>query len=129
MSPTVTSFNHPGTASGLLVLAPGEIDQLPWLPVPGCPGVEEKELWRSGDRVHAVIRYAPGSRTPGRPHWVADHHIWVLQGTATIGGRRVVAGSYLHVPPTMEHPIESLDPAGCTILQLHHRAVRKPLEN
>jgi hypothetical protein len=121
MSPTTTRLEDPEAASGLIVLGPVEIDQLPWLPVPGCPGVAEKELWRSGDLVHALIRYAPGSRTAGRPHLVADHHIWVIEGAAAIGGRLVVAGSYLHVPPAAEHPIESIGPDGCTILQLHHR--------
>jgi ChrR-like protein with cupin domain len=121
MVATTTRIEDPEAASGLRLLSPSGIDRLPWLSVPGCPGVAEKELWRSGDLVHALIRFAPGSRTPGRPHLVADHHIWVIEGTATIGGRQVVAGSYVHVPPTMEHPIESTDPEGCTILQLHHR--------
>lgn len=119
MSQTTTKLDRPDAS--LLALGPTEIDQLPWQPVPGCPGVEDKELWRSGDLVHALIRYAPGSRTAGRPHRIADHHIWVLDGTATIGGRRVVAGTYLHVPPTTEHPIQDVGPEGCTLLQLHHQ--------
>jgi hypothetical protein len=53
--------------NALLVLDPTGIDQLPWQSVPGCPGVREKELWRSGDLVHALIRYEPGSRSAGPP--------------------------------------------------------------
>jgi hypothetical protein len=111
-----------GAASnGLLVLNPAGLDRLPWRPVQNCPGVQEKELWRSSDGVHALIRYEPGSRTPGHAHQIADHHIWVVSGAATIGGRPVAAGSYVHVPATTEHPIQDVGPGGCTILQLHHR--------
>lgn len=115
-------FDRDGEDTGaLLVLDPAGIDHLPWRSVPGCPGVEEKELWRSGDLVHALIRYEPGASTAGTPHQVADHHIWVISGAATIAGRPVVAGSYVHVPPTAEHPIRDVAGTGCVLLQLHHR--------
>ncbi|HEY8472958.1 MAG TPA: hypothetical protein VIL37_10040 [Natronosporangium sp.] len=116
----LTTRDQPATGE-LRVIGPAGIDEQPWLPVPGCPGVAEKELWHAGDLVAALIRYEPGARTPGQPHQIADHHIWVVAGTATIGGRRMVAGSYVHVPPTAAHPIEA-GPVGCTILQLHHRS-------
>ncbi len=50
----------------LAVLPADEIERLPWLPVPTCPGVEEKTLWQFGDFVQALVRYAPGSSSPSR---------------------------------------------------------------
>lgn len=117
---TAPKFPEGQTPETLVLRDPAEIEQIPWLPVPGCPGVQEKELWRSADMVHALIRYAPGSRTSGVAHRVADHHIWVVAGNATIAGRPVTAGSYVHVPPTVDHPIDGIGPEGCTLLQLHH---------
>jgi len=65
----------------------------------------------------------PGAATPGCPHDGADHHIWVARGSALIGGRSLEAGSYVHVPPGVAHPILATDPAGCLLLQVH-RPVR-----
>ncbi|MDQ7909421.1 hypothetical protein RB614_33350 [Phytohabitans sp. ZYX-F-186] len=106
------------------LLDPAAIERIPWRPVEGCPGVREKQLWGNAELVYALIRYAPGARTPGPPHHIADHHIWVLAGRATIGGRPVVAGSYLHVPVAVEHPIQDVGPDGFLVLQLHHRYPR-----
>ncbi len=103
----------------LLALNPVEIDLLPWRQVDGYPGVFEKVLWRFGDYVQALIRYEPGAGTPGEPHLVAHHHIWVVSGAATIARRRLVAGSYMHVPPGVVHRVEDVGPEGATLLQMH----------
>ena len=96
-----------------------QIDELPWEQVPGCPGVHEKILWRFGDFVVALIRYQPNATTPGVPHLAAHHHIWLVSGAAEVAGRLLVAGSYVHVPPGVEHPVESVGGEACTILQMH----------
>jgi ChrR Cupin-like domain len=103
----------------LLTLSPTEIDQLPWRPVPHCPGVVAKDLWRSGDLHDALISYEPGTETPGRPHPGAHHHIWVISGSASIAGRRIAAGSYVYVPPGTAHPITDAGSDGCLLLQMH----------
>jgi ChrR Cupin-like domain len=103
----------------LVVLGPDEIDQLPWKSVPGCPGVHATELWRSGNVHDALISYEPDASTPGNPHPNAHHDIWVVSGSASVAGRRVVAGSYVYVPPATAHPIADVGPEGCTILQMH----------
>lgn len=105
--------------SALLTMRPYDIDALPTLPVPDCPGVTVKELWRRDDLHYSLISYDSGAATPGSPHDGADHHIWVMCGSAFIGGRYVEAGSYLHVPPGAEHPILATGPAGCVLLQVH----------
>jgi ChrR Cupin-like domain len=107
------------TANTLQTMRPADIDALPWRPVPGCPGVVAKDLWRSGDLHDALISYEPGAGTPGNPHAGAHHHIWVVSGSASIAGLRVVAGSYVYVPPGIAHPIADIGAEGCLLLQMH----------
>lgn len=116
MQPTMTYFDVDETHP--MVLSPDWIDHVPWQQVVGCPGVEEKELLRTDGGVTALIRLQPGSGTPGRPH-AAAHHIWVITGEAAIGGRRMSAGSYVHVAPGVVHPVTDVGPAGCLLLQVH----------
>jgi hypothetical protein len=105
--------------NALVVRDRAEIGEVPWQPVPACRGVFEKELWRQGDFVDALIRYDPGSTAPGGPHGTADHHIWVVSGAATIAGRPVEAGSYVYVPRGTSHPIGDVGQDGCIMLQMH----------
>ncbi|BCB89539.1 cupin domain-containing protein [Phytohabitans suffuscus] len=123
MRPKPRQLTHPDHRT-VRLLEPGTIDSMPWRPVAGSPGVWEKALCDNVELVYALIRYEPGARTPGHPHQIADHHIWAVAGRATIAGRPVVAGSYVHVPVAVEHPVEDVGPDGFTMLQLHHRYPR-----
>ena len=105
--------------STMSVLPADEVERLPWVPVPACPGVDEKTLWKVGDFVVALLRYSPGSSTPGRGHQAAHHHIWVVSGSCLLAGRRLEAGSYVHVPPGAEHSVGEVGPDGCTLMQMH----------
>jgi hypothetical protein len=96
----------------------GEIEALAWEPVPACAGVEQKMLWKLGGFAQALLRYAPAATTPGLPHLAAHHHIWVVSGMVTMAGRRLPAGSYLHVSPGVAHAATAGDD-GCTLLQMH----------
>lgn len=104
--------------SAMYCLDAQAIDELQWDNVAHCTGVDQKVLWWLGDFVQALLRYAPGSVTPGVPHLAAHHHIWIVSGTATIAGRSLGAGSYLHVPPGVAHPAVAGED-GCTMLQMH----------
>jgi quercetin dioxygenase-like cupin family protein len=96
-----------------------QIDALPWEPVPGCTGVTKKLLWHLGGFTQALIHYEPGATTAGEPHLAAHHHIWVVSGAITIAGRRLIAGSYMHVPPGVRHFADEVGGEGCTLLQMH----------
>lgn len=109
----------PNALHDLLVLDVAAIQAIPWQPLDGCPGVEHKVLWRLGGFTQALVRYEPGSSTPGRPHLAAHHHLWVQSGSITIAGRRLGAGSYVHVPPGVRHRGSDVGPRGCTVLQMH----------
>ena len=103
----------------LQVLDAADIDALEWTPLAGCPGVEQKVLWQLGSFTQALMRYAPGSSTPGEPHLAAHHHVWVHNGEITFAGKRLTAGSYAHVPPGVAHPAVEVGAQGCTLLQMH----------
>jgi hypothetical protein len=47
------------------VVPADEVERLPWVPVPACPGVDEKTLWQFGGFVVAEVRYYPGSAVRG----------------------------------------------------------------
>jgi quercetin dioxygenase-like cupin family protein len=104
---------------GLQVLEAEHIEAMPWTPLAGCGGVEQKVLWNLGGFTQALIRYAPGSSTPGEPHLAAHHHVWVHSGDITFAGRRLSAGSYAHVPPGVPHAATDVGAQGCTLLQMH----------
>ena len=106
----------------LATMNPREINRLWWQPVPGCPGVQAKELWRSPDAICVLLSYGPGAATPGDPHPHAQQHIWVLAGGVVVTGRRLVAGSYVDVPAGAAHPIRTVGPSGALLLQVHHRS-------
>jgi quercetin dioxygenase-like cupin family protein len=111
--------NETDALSDLPVLDAEQVASLAWTAVTGCPGVEQKVLWRLGGFTQALIRYAPGAGTPGLPHLAAHHHVWVHSGEITFAGRRLSAGSYAHVPPGAAHAAGDVGAEGCTLLQMH----------
>lgn len=116
----MTTTPLPADALGsLLVLDAAQIEAMPWEPVEHCPGVSMKVLWRFDDYVNSLLRAEPGAAIAGRPHLAAHHHVWLVSGEATIGGRRLTAGSYLHIPPGVVHELQAAGPDGCVLLQLH----------
>jgi len=115
MNPTTTDT----PASAVTTWGPTEIEQLPWRPVAGCPGVCQKILWKRGEGADALIRYSPGAATPGVAHPSAEHHIWVLRGKGTIAGRPLMTGSYVYVPMSTAHPIRNTGPETLQLLQVH----------
>jgi len=117
---TETIWPPAGTSDRLTVLDPIDIEFRPWRPVPELQGVRAKELWCSPEAVCALVACAPGASTAGPPHPSAIHHIWVIEGTAIVAGRRLAAGSYVHVPPDTAHPVTG-GVRGCTLLQVHQR--------
>lgn len=103
----------------LRALDASEIESMPWVDVPGSPGVRAKTLWQFGDFTQALINVRPGAVVPGEAHLAAHHHIWIVSGRATVAGRVMGAGSYLHVPPGIEHEISGVGLDGLTFLQMH----------
>jgi quercetin dioxygenase-like cupin family protein len=107
----------------LRVLDRAAVDAIAWEPRPGQDGVSHKVLWRSGDVVVGLLRFEPGATEPGHAHHAAHHHIWVVQGSATIAGQPLNEGSYAYIPPGVVHQTKDVGPDGCTLFYTY-----RPLE-
>lgn len=100
----------------LMVLRSQDVDELPWEPLKDLDGVSCKVLWRSGDTAVGLIRVEAGAEKPAHVHYGAHHHIWVVAGSATMVGRPLTAGSYVYVPPGVQHEVTDVGADGCTFL-------------
>ncbi|MFP3899439.1 MAG: cupin domain-containing protein [Acidimicrobiia bacterium] len=97
-------------------------EALPALPLEGFEGVTYKLLWRSGKSVAGIMHVRPGREVGAHVHQRSHHHIWVLEGSAEMVGRRVGPGSYVHVPAGVEHGITGVEGHdGLTVYYLYLR--------
>ena len=109
----------------LIVLSAQEVDDVTWKPLGDLPGVTHKVLWRSGDVVLGLIHLDPGAENPAHVHQGAHHHILITEGSATMIGRALQAGSYVYVPPGVPHEVVDVGPDGCTFFYTY-RPVEVP---
>lgn len=116
--PADVAAQSPAMAT-LVSRAAGE--SLAWHPLEPFAGVEYKLLWRSGKSVAGLMRIAPGGELAPHAHVRSHHHLWVIDGTAEMLGEKVGPGTYAHVPAGVEHGIEHVGEAGCTLLYLYLR--------
>jgi anti-sigma factor ChrR (cupin superfamily) len=103
------------------VVAAPEVDRLPFEPLGPMPGVVHKVLWRNGSSMAGVLYVEPGRRLGAHTHRQNHHHIWVLDGHATIVGNHIGPGSYVHIPSGVEHDIDATASEGCTVFYLYLR--------
>ena len=98
-----------------------EIEQLPWWPLGGAPGVQVKTLWRdpTGSSYAGIMRITEGAWVTRHVHRFATHHVWVETGSCRVGDRTYGPGAYLHVPAGAEHGIDEAGPGGCTFFYLY----------
>jgi quercetin dioxygenase-like cupin family protein len=103
-------------ADAVSVVDKKAIDDTPWEPLRGLAGVNHKVLRRTGEMVVGIVRVEPGAEEPGHAHHDASHHMYVLDGSARIGGQTVGTGGFAFVPAGVTHAITDVGPAGCTLL-------------
>lgn len=101
-----------------VVLDAESIEQLPARRLPGMKDTPSKLLWRSGDSVAGILCVPPDGTVTMHRHRYAHHHTWVVEGTCTILGRTLGPGSYVHVPPGVEHDVVAAGPDGATVFYL-----------
>lgn len=109
----------------LILLASGQVDDLPWKPLGDSPGVSHKMLWRSGDVVLGMFRLEPGSVNPSHVHQGAHHHFLVTSGTVRIVDRELDAGSYAYIPPGVAHEVAAVGDTEATLFYTY-RPVEVP---
>ena len=108
-------------ASLLTVLPAGEIDARPWEPMGSLEGVRSKTLWRDADSMAGVLRIDAGHRLGAHTHRANHHHMWIIEGRATIAGAELGPGGYVHIPDDVEHDIDATGTDGCTLFYLYLR--------
>ena len=106
-------MNHDSTMQ--TVMLPEQIAALPTRQLGEAVGVENAVLWTDGTSTTGVLSVSAGARLGRHTHRTHHHHMWVLDGEAVIADQRVGPGSYVHVPPKVEHDIDATDTGGVTV--------------
>lgn len=112
---------EPTTTPTPIVLTPEAIEALPLTPLGTLEGVVHRVLWRNESSMAGVLTVEAGHQLGAHAHRVNHHHLWVLDGRATILGTGLGPGSYVHIPSGVEHDIDALATGGCTVFYLYMR--------
>jgi mannose-6-phosphate isomerase-like protein (cupin superfamily) len=110
------------TVETAAVVLPVEvIDEFEWEPFGPVGAARRQILWQSGDSFCGILRVEPGHDLAPHVHHRGHHHAWILDGEAIVLGRRLGAGSYIHVPIGVEHGIAASGTRGCKLFYLYLR--------
>jgi quercetin dioxygenase-like cupin family protein len=104
-----------------VVLRAEDVERLPMVPLDALAGVTHRVLWRNESSMAGVMHVAGGHQLGLHTHRMNHHHMWVLDGRATILGAELAAGAYVHIPAGTEHDIDARDTDGCTVYYLYLR--------
>ena len=102
-----------------LIIDHEAITDLPVAPIGELQGVERKILWRGEDSEAGILVVFPGHQLGADTHRSNHHHLWVLDGRATILGTEVGSGSFIHVPSGVEHNIDARRTNGCAVFYVY----------
>lgn len=102
-----------------VVLDASAIAGLPAVRLKGLEAARSTLLWRSRGSAAGVMYVDPGGRLEPHCHGRAAHHMWVLQGHATVLGRQVGPGAYVHVPAGVDHGVSDVGKEGCGFFYLY----------
>lgn len=108
------------------VLTNAAIAELPVEPLGTLQGVTHRVLWRDETSMAGVLTVQAGHRLGTHSHRLNHHHIWVLEGHATILDTELGPGSYVHIPSGVDHDIDATASDGCTVYYLYIRPSGSP---
>lgn len=103
-----------------------EIARLEPLRLGEIPGVRHRVLWHDETSIAGVMTVDAGHQLGRHTHRLNHHHIWVVEGRATILGRELSSGSYVHIPSGVEHDIDASATEGCTFFYLYLAPTTSP---
>jgi quercetin dioxygenase-like cupin family protein len=106
------------------VLTPAAINALPAEPFGTIRGVSHRVLWRDETSMAGVLTVEAGHHLGSHAHRLNHHHIWVLEGHATILDTELGPGGYVHIPSGVTHDIDATSTDGCTVFYLYLRPSR-----
>lgn len=102
-----------------LVLDAAALAAIPEEPLGDLSGVRHRPVWTDGVSKAGVMRVDGGHHLGAHTHRRHHHHIWVIEGRATVLGSEVGAGGYVHVPHGVEHDVDARGTDGCTFFYLY----------
>ena len=91
----------------------------PTVRLDGLSAARSALLWRSGQSVAGVMYVDPNGELEPHGHRHAEHHMWILDGHATVLGRHLGPGAYVHIPAGVDHGISGVGPEGCRFFYLY----------
>lgn len=103
------------------VLTASAIQARPSEPLGALDGVSHRVLWRDETSMAGVLTVAGGHQLGAHTHRVNHHHLWVVDGRATILGTELGPGGYVHIPSGVDHDIDARGTGGCTVFYLYVR--------
>lgn len=103
------------------VLTAAEVGALPLVPLGTLKGVTHRQLWHDGISMAGVLTVEAGHHLGAHAHRAHHHHLWVVEGVATVLGSELGPGSYVHVPAGVRHDIDTSGTEGCTVFYLYMR--------
>lgn len=109
----------PTTQPEPTIRSAGDVHRTEERPLGSILGVRHRVLWRDGGSMAGVMTVEEGHRLGAHTHRSNHHHMWVIDGHATILNRRLGPGSYVHIPGGVEHDIDATDTEGCTVYYLY----------
>jgi mannose-6-phosphate isomerase-like protein (cupin superfamily) len=78
-------------------------------------GVTNRTLWSTETSMACVMTVHAGHRLGTHTHRINEHHIWVVDGRATVLGKELGPGSYVHIPNGVAHDLDATNTDGCTV--------------
>ena len=99
-------------------------DTLRWMATP-YRGVRVRELSATRDQAILMLACAAGATFPPHDH-AGTEDVYILSGDATLDGRTLRAGDYLHAEPGSHHD-DMFSPSGCEALIITSRKNYSPL--
>ena len=103
------------------VLTPSAVQARPVEALAELEGVSHRVLWRDSTSMAGVLTVAAGHQLGAHTHRVNHHHLWVVEGRATILGTELGPGAYAHIPSGIDHDIDARATDGCTVFYLYVR--------
>lgn len=90
-------------------------------PLGALDGVSHRALWRDETSMAGVLTVAGGHQLGAHTHRLNHHHLWMVDGRATILGTELGPGAYAHIPAGVDHDIDARASDGCTVFYLYVR--------
>lgn len=97
-----------------------DADAIAGLPVrlEGLEAARSTLLWRSRHSLAGVMYVDPKGELEPHCHRNAHHHVWIIEGHATILGHPVGPGTYVHIRAGVDHGVYG-GPEGCRFFYLY----------